>query len=377
MQPADWHKPGRRLNLLCIEAVAAIGPRWRMGTEQNHHRNIDYTLRSAIIAALLLLAAAALGDVLLLVFAAILVASVLRGGATWLHRRTGLGTGWCLAIVVVLIVLLFTALFWLEGSRMIDEAATVADTVRQEIQHLWDRWQNNPSVQRLIPRLKDQAGAILGHLTSLAPGVASSVIGVGGDLVVIFATGVFLAMSPETYVGGFLRLLPPRWRARGHEVMEELGRTLQLWFLGQFLDMLVVAVLTGAGLFFLGVPLALTLATIAGLFNFVPYIGALAGAVPALAVAVAQSPQSTIYVAILYAVVQTLEGNVIAPLIQKRTVHLPPALTILSQTVLGTLFGVMGLILATPLFATAMTAVRMVYVESVLEKPDRPPGADR
>jgi predicted PurR-regulated permease PerM len=111
---------------------------------------------------------------------------------------------------------------------------------------------------------------------------------------------------------------------------------------------------------------------IAGLFNFVPYIGALAGAVPALAVAVGQSPHTAIYVAVLFAVVQTLEGNIIGPLIQKRTVDLPPALTILSQTVLGTLFGVMGLILATPLTAASMTAVRMVYVETVLEKQGPP-----
>jgi predicted PurR-regulated permease PerM len=347
-----------------------------MRTARNHLRNIDYTLRSAVIAVALLLVAAQLSDVLLLVFASALVAAVLRGGAHWLHRRSGIQPGWCLVIVLVLIVTLFGGLFWLEGSRIIEEAATVADTVRQQVQQLWQNWQNNPTVQRLAPSLKDQASALLGKLTSLAPGVASSVIGIGGDMVVVLATGIFLAAAPETYMGGFLRLLPPRWRARGHEVLEELGGTLQFWFLGQFIDMLVVAVLTGVGLFFLGVPLALTLATIAGLCNFVPYIGALAGAIPALAVAVAQSPQSVIYVAILFAVVQTLEGNVIAPLIQKRTGDLPPALTILSQTVLGALFGVMGLILATPLFAAAMTAVRMVYVESVLEKPTRTPDAN-
>jgi predicted PurR-regulated permease PerM len=119
------------------------------------------------------------------------------------------------------------------------------------------------------------------------------------------------------------------------------------------------------------VKLALTLALIAGLFNFVPYIGALTGAVPAIAVAFAQGPQMAAYTALLYAAVQTLEGNVIAPLIQKRTVDLPPALTILSQTLLGSLFGIIGLILATPLAAAGMTAVRMVYVESVLEGDER------
>ncbi len=335
---------------------------------RRHLSGIDYTLRAVAITALVLVAAAVLSGVLLLIFAAVLVACVLRGAASWLHAHIGLGTGWCLALVLLLLALLLGGGFWLQGPRVMVQAVMVADTVTQQVQHVWATLQNNALFQRLMPRLKDQAGSMLGSMTALMPGVATSVLGVGGDMVVILATSIFLAISPQTYSGGFVRLLPIGWRPRGHEVMGELGATLQLWFLGQFADMLVVAVLTGAGLWFLGVPLAFTLALIAGLFNFVPYVGALAGAVPALAVAVAQSPQTAIYVAILFAVVQTLEGNVIAPLIQKRTVDLPPALTILSQTVLGTLFGVIGLILATPLTAVTMVGVRLVYVESVLEK---------
>ena len=148
----------------------------------------------------------------------------------------------------------------------------------------------------------------------------------------------------------------------------ELGTTLQLWFLGQFVDMIIVASLVGAGLFLLGVPLAATLAIFAGILNFVPYVGALAGAVPAILVAFSQSPTLALWVALLFCSVQMLEGNVIAPLIQKRTISLPPALTILSQTILGTLFGVFGLILATPIIAALLTAIRMIYVEGVLEK---------
>ena len=64
--------------------------------------------------------------------------------------------------------------------------------------------------------------------------------------------------------------------------------------------------------------------------------------------------------------VQSLEGYLVAPLIQKRTVELPPVLTIMSQTVLGTLFGPLGLILATPLTAASMVLVRKLYVEDVL-----------
>ena len=336
---------------------------------RNQLRNINHTLRAVAISAVILLAATVLQDVLLLIFAAILGACVLHGAALWLHRRLGLATGFWLCVVIVGITVLVGGGLWLQGPRVTAQAATVADTVSQQVQHLWQTVQDNPLIQRLMPQIKEKAGSVLSSLSSMVPGMASSTVGVGGDLVVVVATSIFLAVSPGLYVSGFLRLLPPRWRPRGREVMDDLGNTLQLWFLGQLADMIVVAVLTGAGLYFLGVPLALTLALIAGLFNFVPYIGALAGAVPALAVAVAHSPQTALYVAILFAVVQTLEGNVIAPLIQKRTVDLPPALTILSQTLLGGLFGIMGLILATPLTAAATVAVRMIYVESVLETP--------
>jgi predicted PurR-regulated permease PerM len=90
--------------------------------------------------------------------------------------------------------------------------------------------------------------------------------------------------------------------------------------------------------------------------------------VPAVLVALAQSPALAAWVALLFLTIQLLEGNVIAPWIQKRTVSLPPALTILSQTVLGTLFGLIGLIVATPLIAVLLVAVRMIYVEGFLER---------
>lgn len=135
--------------------------------------------------------------------------------------------------------------------------------------------------------------------------------------------------------------------------------------------LVIVATLVGAGLFILDIPLALTLALVAGLFNFVPYVGALAGALPAILVALAQSPNDALWVALLFLIVQMLEGNVIAPLIQRRTISLAPALTIMSQTILGTLFGILGLVVATPLTAALVTGVRMIYVEGVLEQDEQ------
>ena len=94
---------------------------------------------------------------------------------------------------------------------------------------------------------------------------------------------------------------------------------------------------------------------------------------PAVLIAFGQSPTDALWVALLFAAVQTAEGYFIMPQIQKRTIHLPPALAILSQTVLGTLFGAFGLILATPAVAVGLVAVRMIYVEDILG--DRAPDA--
>ena len=205
----------------------------------------------------------------------------------------------------------------------------------------------------------------------MAAGVGSSTLGGLGSLVVMVVTAIFFAVDPALYVQGTASLMPKDWRPHAVETMGCMAHVLRWWFIGQFLDMCAVGILTAIGLYVIGVKLAFTLALIAALFNFVPYIGALAGAVPAVLIALGQGPQTALYTAILFLVVQTLEGNLIAPLVQKRTVELAPVLTILSQTVLGTLFGPLGLILATPVTAAGVELVKKVWVEEVLDDADR------
>jgi predicted PurR-regulated permease PerM len=114
----------------------------------------------------------------------------------------------------------------------------------------------------------------------------------------------------------------------------------------------------------LGVPLPFILAATAALFNFVPYIGAIGGAVPAVLVAFSQGPQQALLVVALFTVVQVLEGNLLSPMIQKRAVDLPPAATILAQTALGALFGLPGILLATPVAAALLAALREVTADA-------------
>lgn len=333
-----------------------------------HVRHIERTLRVSAIALFLALSVWALRDILLLLFSAVVIACVLQGAGNAVRRVTRLGPYTSLISVILVTGLALGGLLWWRGSAIFIQADEISQQLRTQLARIWSELQNSPWGSILAQQLQIAGKSLRAGLTGYVTGVVGSVLGIGGTLVVTVATAIFLAASPQLYLEGSLRLLPMAWRPRGREVAGELGATLRLWFVGQLIDMLIVGLLLGLGLLLMGSPLPLSLALLAALLNFVPYIGALAGAMPAVLVALAQSPALAAWVALLFLTIQLLEGNVIAPWIQKRTVSLPPALTILSQTVLGTLFGLIGLIVATPLIAVLLVAVRMIYVEGFLER---------
>lgn len=124
--------------------------------------------------------------------------------------------------------------------------------------------------------------------------------------------------------------------------------------------------MTALGLWLIGVPLPVALGFLAGIMTFVPYIGSIASAVPSLLIAASINLHLAVYVVALYLGVHLIEGYILVPLVQRRVVHLPPALTLSAQVILGVLAGILGLLLATPLVAAALVVVRMVYVEDLL-----------
>jgi predicted PurR-regulated permease PerM len=137
--------------------------------------------------------------------------------------------------------------------------------------------------------------------------------------------------------------------------------------------MVVIGTLTGVGMWILGVPLALLLGVLAALLNFIPTFGPLLAFIPAALLSLTQGPSTFLYVCGLWLVAQNLEGHVLTPLIQRRTVELPPILTIVAQVIFATLFGVIGVVVAAPLTAVILVIVKMLYVQDVLGNPVRVP----
>ena len=187
--------------------------------------------------------------------------------------------------------------------------------------------------------------------------------------VVTLVGALYLAISPELYLSGTVRLLPLPYRTRGRTVLEEVGKTLRWWMLGQIVDMLAVGGLAAIGLWLVGEPAPLAIALLAGLLTFIPYFGAIITAVPAALVGLAVSWTLALWVLAIFLACHLVEGYVVAPVVQRRMVDLPPALTILSMTLLGTLFGALGIILATPLAAASLVLVRQLYLRDVLADP--------
>lgn len=308
-------------------------------------------------------------DVLLLLFAAILLACQLTGLARFISHRSPLSYMAALVATVLGITALFAAFFYFLGPRVAAEFQAVYNDVRDQIATLWTSNGHADWVQHAADRVRSYVDSKGGNLAGQAASFVSSTIGNLGSVALIVVGAIYFAISPGLYRDGTLKLLPPRHRQRTGDILVAEAHTLRRWFVGQLVDMAAIGAMTMLGLWALGMPLFFTLGCIAALCNFVPYLGALAGSVPAIFIALGQSPTLAIYVAILFAVVQAIEGNVISPVISKRTVDLPPVLTLFAQTVLGSLFGPFGLIFATPIVAAGLVMVRTLYVEDTLGDP--------
>jgi predicted PurR-regulated permease PerM len=225
-----------------------------------------------------------------------------------------------------------------------------------------------------LPNPSDWLAARGGTIVSQLTGLASSTVGVFVNLLIVLIIGLYLASQPSLYSRGLKHLLPFRYRQRAGEVFAVIDEALQRWLVGRFGLMIINGALTAIGLWLLGVPLAFTLGLLAGILNFVPNFGPFIAAVPAVLIAFLNSPQQALYVAILYLVLQSVDGYILTPIVDRKSVELPPVLTITAQVLLGFVFGFIGILLASPFTAVAMILIKMLYVEDLLGEPiEKPP----
>jgi predicted PurR-regulated permease PerM len=332
-----------------------------------------YALRVAIAVGVVVIIGALLAvmwltvDVLLLAFAGILLAVLLRGAANKLARHTTLSAGWSVLVVIVALMALIGAVGWFSASPVVQQADILVATMRQTaanleqqvVRYQWGQWlvQEISTINWMSRRMD-----VVGKMT----GAISSVFGILVDAIIIFFIGLYVAVQPRVYIDAAIRLVHPAGRPRVQQLVAEIGNTLQWWLVGIMVTMLAVGVMSGIGLWLLGVPFPLALGILAAVLAFVPYLGAIVASVPAMLVAMIRGPEYALYVAGLYLGIHLVEGYLLSPLIQQRAVSLPPAFLLFAQIMLGILLGMMGIVLAAPITATLLVAVKMLYVEDLI-----------
>jgi predicted PurR-regulated permease PerM len=218
-------------------------------------------------------------------------------------------------------------------------------------------------------RLKEKISEKLGSATRfLFPFVSSTLAAFGGLLLITFLA-VYIGAEPSLYRTGLMHLFPHKARARAAEVLAAMAVALRKWLVTQLIAMAAIGTVSTVALLILKVKAAVALGILAGLFEFIPTIGPIISAVPAVAMGFLDSPEKALTVGLVYVGIQFLENHILIPLLMRGGINIPPALTVVTQALMALIFGFIGLMVAVPLLAAVMVPVKMLYVEGVVGDP--------
>ena len=333
-------------------------------------------LAGLIVAVLLILLAIRTVDVLLVVFVAVILGVYLDALSGMFRRRLGMPHGSAIALAVVATV-----------TGLVGIVLLVAPPVSQQVQDLASNFPEylsglNTSLEHLTARFpslaKAEPGGVLAssisELVGLVRGAVLPYLKSGIEVVVVLISiavmALYLARHPAVYTEGLVALVPPRRRPLARAILSDLRTTLRAWVVGQLVAMTVLAVLTGFGLWILGIPYFLAFGAFAGLAAIVPFFGVLLSTLlPALFALGVAGVGKAVAVLLLGVIVHLIEANILAPVVMERQVNVPPVLTIAGVLLIGRLFGFVGLVIAVPILALAMVLIRHILLGEVYGDP--------
>ncbi|MGH7679926.1 MAG: AI-2E family transporter, partial [Gemmatimonadaceae bacterium] len=220
--------------------------------------------------------------------------------------------------------------------------------------------------QRTAETLRGSLGRQLGRVTGYVFNFLGHTVAVFAGLMLIIFMAIYIAADPNTYHRGMMHLFPHYLRDRAGEVLSAIATVLRKWLVTQLIAMATIAVVTTIALLILRVEAAFALGLIAGLLEFIPTVGPILSAVPAILLGFLDSPEKALAVLLLYIGIQFMENHLLIPMLMKGGVDIPPVVTILAQALFTLLFGFLGLMVAVPAIAATMVAVKMLYVERVV-----------
>jgi len=340
----------------CINSVDSVAPVPLTLTE--YARRVTVTLGLIGLAVLIWRTL----DVLVLIFAGGIFAIVLTSLARLVGRFTPLRGAWALVASTLGLIVILAGFATLLGWRVADELGNLTQAVNHAWEQLRSALEHNAGGRMLINSITLPSSSTATPLSGLTYAATGAVGALTYGIVIVFI-GLFLAANPLLYRRGLLSLVPRSRQSILAGLLEAVVHALRQWLGGVLVAMVCVGLITGIGLWLLGIPLALVLALLGRLLEFIPYVGPIVSAIPAILVGFTSSPLLAVEVTGLYLLVHLVEGYILVPIIQKKAVALPPALGIIAVVVFGMLFGPLGIVLAHPLMVTTMVLVRRLYIE--------------
>lgn len=301
-----------------------------------------------------------LADVLLLVFGAILVATLIRAAAIP-FVRAGLNDSLAVFLGLATIIIALVLTGWLFGATLGAQFATVGGRLPVAAEQA-RAWVGQFAIARPLLSATPDIQSLMGQVMSVAFGAVGAIT----NLVLVLIAAVYLALQPQLYARGIELLFPKTEGPRVRDALVTSGLAMRRYLMAQFFTMTAVGLVVGIGLALLGVPSAAALGVIVGLANFIPLIGPFIGAVPGVLIAFGVDAQTGLWALLVYFVAQQLEGNVLTPLVQRFAVSIPPAVLLFSLAAFGSLFGVIGVILAAPLAVVVYTLIYTLWTRETL-----------
>lgn len=299
-----------------------------------------------------------LQQLVLVLFASALVGLMLSDFAQLLQRRLRLPFPVAIAAAVLIPLIALGVIFGLFGSMMVEQFMILSEKFPAALDRVEAWVRATPIGGDVMSRLNEFAPRmeqIVGIVQATLANIGSAITGIA----VVLVAALYLAAQPRLYVDGLIAMLRAESRPRAMEMVTAVRESLTAWLKGQAIGMAFVAVGTSLGLWLVGLPSPLAIGLVAGLCEFVPYLGVILVAVPTVILGFGQGGDTGVFTIIALVVVQQLQGNLVMPIAQKTFGDLPPVLTIFSLIAAGTLMGPLGVVLAVPLAVVGMALLKV------------------
>lgn len=346
--------------------------------------SISETFTARLLQTVLIIALAlllwAVRDALMLAFAAVLLAIAVHGIADAIRKLVSMPKGAALALGALAMLSVLLATVTLFGAQLASALSGVVERLPEAWDRAKDTLEGNPLGAAIVTEIEkftsgNSDGGSVRDVAERAGGFAFPFAsGLTTAMLVVFAAA-FITMSGDAYRKGLLMLFPKGVDEKIGDALLASGRALRKWLLGITVDMVVIAVLMGIALWLLGVPAFIGLALIAGISQFIPTVGPLVSAIPGIILAFTVGPMTALWTGLAYLGISQIEANLIYPMIQKKAVSIPPAMTLIAILAFGMLLGPLGVLLATPMLVVLTVFVTKLYVNDRLGKDADIPGA--